>query len=192
MSRGSHRLFVAVDPPPEVAAELTAWARTHRGPSGPLRPVPHRNVHLTLAFLGERHEHDVEPAVRALHQAVHEWTLTGGRAPIALELAGPAWLPPRRPRALVVDVLDPSEELRALQARLAAALGDELGWEDDHPRFRPHLTAARMTSRKDDALPRLEPTPQRTFTVGAATLYRSFLDPGGVTYEPVETVSLAS
>jgi len=190
MSRGSHRLFVAVDPPPAVAAELTSWARAHRGPAGRLRPVAPGNVHLTLAFLGELHEHDVDPVLRALHGAVHEWTLTGGRGPIPLELGAPAWLPPRRPRALAVDVLDPTGDLRGLQTRLAQALDQEIGWSDEHPRFRPHVTAARLTVGRDYAPPPLDPTPSQAFTVDEAVLYRSFLHPDGVRYEPLAVVAL--
>lgn len=190
MTRGSHRLFVAVDPPPEVAAELTSWARVHRGPAGRLRPVRPDNVHLTLAFLGELREQDVDAATRALHGGVHEWTLTGGRGPIELHLGAPAWLPPRRPRALAVDVLDPGGDLRALQHRLAQAFAAEIGWEDEHPRFRPHVTAARLTVGRDYAPPPLEPTPARVFTVDAVTLYRSFLHPDGVRYEALEDVPL--
>lgn len=187
--RGSHRLFVAVDPPAAVAAELSSWARAHRDGTGALRPVAPEHVHLTLAFLGERSTHEVEPVAGAMERAVHDWTLAGVRAPIPLQIGPPVWLPPRYPRALAVEVDDPSGTLSELRESLTEALRAAIGWRDQRPRFRPHLTAGRLSGPVEARGP-LAPTPSRAFTVGAITVYRSFLRPEGVRYEAVDTVPL--
>ncbi len=187
--RGGHRLFVAVDPPPAVAAEVSGWARAQREPGSGLRVMPGDRIHLTLAFLGEQAAVDVDPIARALAGAVGEWTLAGGRGPVPLELGPPAWLPPRRPRALAVEVRDPSGQLSALRGAVGSGLRDAVGWSADERPFRPHLTAARRSGREEVLTP-LTPTPSVTFSVDTAVLYRSFLDPGGARYEVLERVPL--
>ncbi|MTD46054.1 RNA 2',3'-cyclic phosphodiesterase [Conexibacter sp. W3-3-2] len=190
MTRPGHRLFVAVAPPPRLADELAAWARAHRGAG--LRPVPPANVHVTLAFLGARPAADVEAALRAVRAGVDEWTLTGGRAPVELALAGPCWLPPRRPRALAVDVVDSTAALGELRDRIVRALDEAVGFAEDHARFRPHVTVARGAGRavQDGGAPLLGPSPQATFPVDVVTLHRSFLEPGGARYEALGDVPL--
>lgn len=188
-ARGSHRLFVAVDPPGEVAAALAGWARAQRGGAEGLRVVPPGNVHLTLAFLGERTAADVDPVARAVGAAVAEWAFGGGRGPVTLELGPPAWLPPRRPRVLAIDVRDPSGQLAALQAAVGTQLRDAVGWEPEHRRFRPHLTAARLGGRPQ-APGALDPTPAGGFAVSEVVVYRSFLAPAGARYEALERIPL--
>lgn len=187
--RASHRLFIAVDPPPHVAAELTGWARAHRARGHGFRVMDTARIHLTLAFLGERPAHDVDPIAQALGGAITDWARADADGPVPLELAGPAWLPPRSPRALTVEVRDPTGRLRDLRTAVAAGLDQAVGWTDEHRRFRPHLTVGRVAARPDDLGP-LEPTPAAAFTVGEAILYRSFLGPGGGRYEVLERVSL--
>lgn len=180
----SLRLFVAVDPPPELAAEIASWARAARGPR--MRVMSPERIHLTLAFLGAMTEHDVGPIAGAIDFAVAE-TLGG---PIELELGAPAWLPPRRPRALAVEVRDPSGRLAELRDALAEALAQTIGWEPEHRRFRPHLTAARMSGEPPGRTD-LAPTPAASFTVAELVLYRSFLEPHGARYEALERTPLA-
>ena len=50
---GTTRTFIALDPPELVRSEVAAWAREFGGGVRGLRPVPARNSHITLAFLGE-------------------------------------------------------------------------------------------------------------------------------------------
>lgn len=187
--RGSHRLFVAVDPPAAVAAELAGWARAQRGQGAGLRLVAPDAIHLTLAFLGERPVVDVEPITRALAEAVGEWTLAGESGSVALELGAPAWLPLRHPRALAVEVRDPSGRLRALRDAVGVALEAAVGWEAELRTFRAHLTVGRLSGRSEVPAS-LDPTPSGEFGVAEAVLYRSFLDPAGARYEALERVPL--
>jgi 2'-5' RNA ligase len=189
MSRGaSVRLFAAVDPPPEVAAELRRWARAAARPSGAEREAPALRVleasslHVTLLFLGERPAGEVDALAAALAEAAQR------AQPCELETGPPLWLPPRRPRALAVEVHDPSGELASLQRELAGALCEITG-EQPPRRFRAHVTVARTRAapRPHAALP---PTPQLRFAVAEAVLYRSRLDPGGARYEPLAEAAL--
>lgn len=189
---GSHRLFVAADPSPGIAAELTAWARAQRTRGGGLRALAASSIHLTLAFLGARQAADVEPVGAAVAGAVAEWTATGGGGAIGLEVAAPVWLPPRHPRVLAVEVGNPDGALAALQRAITAGLAAAGLCEPEGRAFRPHLTVARLPARaRADATALLDPTPAAAFTVDAVIVYRSFLRREGARYEPLERVALS-
>jgi 2'-5' RNA ligase len=188
MSRGaSVRLFAAVDPPAEIAAELSRWARTaaragHGRESPALRVLDPCSLHLTLLFLGERPVEEIGALSAALADAAQR------AQPCELETGAPVWLPPRRPRALAVEVHDPSGELAALQRELAGALC-AITAAPAPRRFRAHVTVARSRAapRAREVLPA---TPQLGFRVAEAVLYRSHLDADGARYEPLASAPL--
>jgi RNA 2',3'-cyclic 3'-phosphodiesterase len=196
MSRGAvARLFVAVDPPPQACEQLAAWARgasaglglrAGRGGRPPLRLLAPETLHLTLCFLGSRPVAEIEAISGALSScAAAVGELRGG---------GPVWLPPRRPRALAVEIHDDSGELTALQADVGRAIAAVSGWEPERRRFRAHITLARIGAR---AVTRSSPdesslpaTPPLRFTPAALILYRSWLSRAGASYEPLVTCDL--
>ena len=107
MSRGATaRLFVAVDPPAAVREQLAAWAREAVGARSAVRASGRRarlrllepeSMHLTLCFLGSR------PGRARSTRSPRRWSACGAAAG-ELSLGAPLWLPPRRPRALAVEV----------------------------------------------------------------------------------------
>jgi 2'-5' RNA ligase len=179
---GGLRLFLALEPPAAVRDELALWARRAIGRSTSSRRIAPESLHLTLCFLGEQ-----EPS------AVDELSalLTGMVEPFAaveeLPIGAPAWLPPRRPRVLAVQVGDPDGALRELHDTLARELAASLGWQPPHERFRPHITIARMRPGSERAR-ELPPTPPLRFTPSALTLFRSELDPSGAIYVPLASI----
>lgn len=197
MSRAqTARLFVAVDPPQEVCGELSAWARgaaaglglrVGRGGRPPLRLLAPETLHLTLCFLGSRPVAEIEMIAGAL--------ASGYAAAGELCVGAPVWLPPRRPRALAVEMRDDGGGLAALQASVSRALSAAIDWEPERRRFRAHVTLARLAPgaavRARGGGPELPPTPAARFTPSAIVLYRSWLSPGGASYEPLLTSALA-
>lgn len=175
------RVFVAMDPPAEVRAEAEAWARHLARSATGLRVVPARNSHVTLAFLGDRDEFEVEQACRAMADSA---------APVTgLSLGAPAWLPKRRPRVLALDIHDDESELSTLQSRVSRGLHERLGWREGRP-YRPHLTCARTGRGFDPAGMRLPVSPAIAFQAESITLYSSLLSPEGAEYEAIERVRL--
>ncbi|MDX6689686.1 MAG: 2,3-cyclic 3-phosphodiesterase [Solirubrobacteraceae bacterium] len=173
------RLFVAVDLPPEVRDALAAWAESAAPPA--MRRVPAENLHLTLAFLGSRSNENVN-AVAAL--------LPDLAAPVGLlRTEGALWLPPRRPGVLSV-ALGASDGLVALHAAVVSALRDAVGYEPDHPRFRPHVTVGRVRRGATMRGAELPPPPAVFFAAEALTLYSSVTGPGGSVYAPLARVAL--
>ena len=177
------RLFVAAELPEQVREALAAWGRGALGRREELRRIAPDALHLTLCFLGEQPPWAVAAVASALEGSAQRLAAVG-----ELCVGAPAWLPPRLPRVLAVEIADPQETLRALHAELAAALEGALGWERRRGRFRPHVTVARMRPGSQRAR-ELPPTPALAFAPVAATLFRSTLHPDGACYDALASVA---
>ena len=208
----SARLFVAVDPPPEACERLASWARVavrglglRGGASSPVGVLDPQALHVTLCFLGERPVAEIDAIARALAECA---------VPVGeLRVGAPVWLPPRRPRALAVEVHgaptedgliaasggERGESLEALHDELLGALGRACGYREEKRRFRGHITLARVRGAYTRGRARartyglerpLPPTPALSFTPGELILYRSWLSPEGASYEAVAKLTL--
>jgi 2'-5' RNA ligase len=197
MSRGeAARLFVAVELSPEVREELAAWGRLVAASAPVGRPTGSRpairalaaeSLHLTLCFLGSRPVAEID----ALSAVLGECSVRVGE----LSVGAPLLLPPRRPRALAVEIRDPDGELARLQARVTTAVSRVCSWEPTGRRgFRAHVTVARMRTDSRHLPPGrpLPATPQLHFTPTRIGLYRSWLAPEGASYETVASCQLES
>lgn len=176
------RLFAALELPAAVRTALAGWATTEVGESPEVRLLAPESLHLTLCFLGWRDEADVGEigdAVSACADPVP-----------GLALAEPAWLPPRRPRVLAVDLADGDGALAALQRRVSDALVAAAGYEPEKRPFRPHVTVARVRRGARVRAGELAVPAQLAFTGEALTLFRSRLARGGASYEPLVRVEL--
>jgi 2'-5' RNA ligase len=171
----SARLFVALEIGGEDRHALVAWAREAVAADRALRIVAAEQVHLTLAFLGHLPLDEVGP----LSAVVEE--LAGWPMP-ALSTGAALWLSPRRPHVLTVAVSDDTGALAALHATLWDALED-VGFERDERRFRPHLTVARVRHGWTPLPVALPPTPALDLDLGGVALMRSWLGDGPPRYE---------
>jgi RNA 2',3'-cyclic 3'-phosphodiesterase len=192
------RLFVAVDPPARVREQLGAWARSAataltghlgRGAAPALRVLEPPALHLTLCFLGGRPVGEIE-AIGAVLSAC-----TGEVG--ELSVGAPLWLPPRRPRALAVEIHESGDGLARLQRGVSDVIARATSWEAGQRHFRAHVTVARMRggarSPRGSAptWPALPATPPAIFTPSSVVLYRSWLSPAGASYEAIATCGLA-
>jgi 2'-5' RNA ligase len=198
MARGATaRLFVAVDPPASVREELLAWARAtvarlplRRGANAlaDVRLLEPEALHLTLCFLGGRPVGEIEEIGSVLSNCAER---VG-----ELSLGAPLWLPPRRPRALAVEVHDPDGGLARLHGAVGRALADATGWQAERRGFKAHITVARMRGRaaprraSQAPEPDLPATPPLSFTPASIVLYRSWLSPTGASYQALATCDL--
>jgi 2'-5' RNA ligase len=207
MSRGATaRLFVAVDPPAWASEELAAWARGMAADArrqgserGAVRVLDAQSLHLTLCFLGSRPIAEID-ALAAVLGACDE------RA-CELSVGAPLLLPPRRPRALAVEIRDRQGELDGVHERVSRALAAVSAWQPERRRFRPHITLARVRAgarrarrsitdpvgfARGGAERPLRATPPLSFTPQAIVLYRSWLAPEGASYEALASSGLVS
>lgn len=174
------RLFAALELPGDVRAALSSWSARVSAREPAVRLVSTDALHVTLVFLGSQPAEDVEE--------LGEVVTAAARRLDPLAVRGAAWLPPRRPGVLVVDLIEDGERLAGLQAGLAEALGP---WREPEARaFRPHVTVARV--RRGQTLARREvPEPPRLiFDPVAVVLYRSRPGRDGSVYEAVARAAL--
>ncbi|MFD3505666.1 RNA 2',3'-cyclic phosphodiesterase [Streptomyces sp. NPDC058676] len=170
------RLFAAVLPPEDVAAELAAEVAGLRGLPGAdaLRWTGRPGWHFTLAFYGEVADELVPDLSARLERAAHR------TAPFPLAVRGGGQF--GKGRALWAGAEGDLPALRLLADRAEAAArkaGVEMG---EHRRYKAHLTVARSRDDVDvrPYLEALESFTSRTWTVDELTLVRSNLPTSGV------------
>lgn len=153
------------------------------------RVVAPENLHLTLAFLGDR----PNPVLEDLHSALEEIAAPG----FAVELAGLGIFGGARPRSLHAAVR-PNPALKHLRAKVQQAARDT-GIDLPRERFVPHVTLARFPRDlpPEDVLA-VEAHAARhmnlrcpAFEVSEFHLYRSHLTGEGAQYERLTSYGFA-
>ncbi len=194
MADGSKRLFIAVDLPADVRAQLDdLQVRLKTGcrfvDSHP-KWVPVQNLHITLVFLGQV----ADARLMQIHEAMARACETA--EPFDLSLSGLGLFPPnsRNPKVISADVLDKQGTLKRIYRSLAEDLrAQEFAIEERS--YKPHLTLARLTSVKTAA--RIGPLVEShreyletKFPVQEIVLFESSPREGGVHYEPLINLPL--
>lgn len=175
------RLFVAIDPAPEVQARIAQHIDKALRPRAPsAKWIEAGNLHLTLAFLGETEASKVE----ALSEALTRVAAAHDRFSLRFE-GGGSFGAPRRPRVLWIDARGDREALSALQRDVEAAVLPPESRSSGRA-FSPHLTLARSREPRGDAalagcVEALAGELGET-AVTAVVLYESVLGPRGARY----------
>jgi 2'-5' RNA ligase len=181
VSEEKARLFVALELPGQVRYALARWSRDAPAAGAGLRALTADALHVTLCFLGWR----------ALSNAarIADLALACARPVPDLATREAAWLPPRRPRVLAIDLEDPGGALTGMQACVSRALAGGIGYEPERRPFRPHVTVARV-ARGGRPPADVPPVPRLAFAGVALTLFRSHLRSEGARYEPLARAEL--
>lgn len=178
------RCFIAVEIPHEIQQNIhkqTAAIRNEIG--GLVRWVPSENMHLTLKFLGDVSQSNVEFLVQMLRNEAAQV------ACFNLHLAGLGSFPsPKRPRVIYIGIQAPAG-LDALQRGIESA-SRRLGYEAEERPFSPHLTLGRVkqntTAVDQQKIRRYSEGTQvdvlGTAKVDSVHLYKSELKPSGSVY----------
>jgi len=183
------RLFVALDLPEEMREGIAAWGREALVDPA-LRPVAPESLHVTLAFLGQRPEMEIERIAAVVAD-------NAGPAPW-VELLDPVARPPRgRSRLFALPALSPGTE--ALQAGVSHGLEVAGLYQSEKRPFWPHITVARVRPEvRGSRRPAVVAEPPGELPAGLRearvcrrmTLYRSELKPTGARYVPLAQVQL--
>jgi RNA 2',3'-cyclic 3'-phosphodiesterase len=181
------RLFLALELPPRVAAELGEWA--DRQVAGPGR----RRVdtfHVTLAFLGSRPASELDAVAGALRESASEC------APFTLEPV--RYRETRSVGMLVLD--DPTGEAGLLAERVQSRL-EALGvYERERRPWLPHVTVVRFVVSRSRERPRGRERPKLhpslpevgAFAPSGAGAFLSRLRRTGAQYEVLESYPLGA
>lgn len=169
------RLFVALDLPDTVKGSLMQLC--FGVPGARWRRID--QLHLTLRFIGEVDGAMARDIVDALGRV--------DGPSFTLSLRGIGHFGDRkRPRVLWAGV-DGSPELKRLQGKVARAL-QEVGLEDEHRKFHPHVTLARLQGARMADITGFESMcggyAALSVPVDSFVLYSSYLSGEGAIYTP--------
>jgi RNA 2',3'-cyclic 3'-phosphodiesterase len=188
------RAFIAVEIPLEIRESVCkAIAPMQKGLGSVVRWVPMENMHLTLKFLGDVSQANVEMLSQMLRAEADLFDC------FDLRLNGLGSFPNlKRPRVIYIGIHAPTT-LEALQRGMESA-SSRLGYESEERGFSPHLTigrvkhASRITATEQQSIRRaLEETridSLGTARVDSVHLYKSDLKPTGSMYTRLFSASL--
>jgi 2'-5' RNA ligase len=191
---GLLRTFIAVDIPPGIQKNIQFNLENLRRSIGnSVRWVPVNNIHLTLKFLGDVSQENLNGLTDMLRAEADFCP------PFGLSIGGLGSFPNlKRARVLFIGIQAPAE-LEALQRGVETACV-RLGYASDPRPFSPHLTIGRVkdhiaASDHQKICKFLEETKidlLGTAGVDSVHLYRSDLKPGGSVYTKLFSAPLKS
>ncbi|HOF41059.1 MAG TPA: RNA 2',3'-cyclic phosphodiesterase [Candidatus Hydrogenedentes bacterium] len=178
------RCFIAVELPGETRAELQEMAGQLRRAGIRASWVRPENMHLTLRFLGDIDEDQVQMAGERLDRDCR------GISPFSLVVESAGAFPnPRRPSVIWAGVGPLDGGLSELQA-VTEQVATGIGLKPEKRPFRPHLTLARVRRPEEagdvgHALAILANFRGEAFAVSGVTLFSSTLTPKGAVYKRI-------
>ena len=185
------RVFLAIELDSETRSALETFQRQLQELLPSINWVRPQSWHVTVKFLGEIEESQLEPIQQAVKEAVSHYTS------FSLRIEGFGGFPHlRMPRVLWAGVSGQVEELHLLALHVDETLSP-LGFPLESKPFRAHLTLARIKDRarevgveltKSDVL---ENVPFfGNLTVDRLCLFKSELNPTGANYQRLWDVPL--
>ena len=145
MPNNAWRMFIAIELPTEIRERITAHVHRVRKlvPDAQASWSRAENIHLTLKFLGDTSQAQVEKISEAASLSVAQFQL------FKIEVAGSGAFPTRSvPKVLWIGVNDLEGKLADLHARLEEECA-LMGFKKEERRFHPHLTVARLRKPQD-------------------------------------------
>lgn len=183
------RSFIAIELSAQAQQALTVLQGRLKTVSPPhaVRWNATQNIHLTLHFLGDVTDAQLEP-IQAAMQAAAETV-----SPFTLQLGGLGCFPnTSRPRIIWVGLTEQSSALTTLHGTLGQNLSAAIGFAPEQRPFSPHLTIGRVKSGIPKRhLPTLSQTLQQEqrrvgkladLSVTEICLFQSELRPTGSVY----------
>jgi 2'-5' RNA ligase len=182
------RTFIAIALPHDQAVALDQLCQGIAPEAPGWRWVPPGHFHITLSFLGDVADTDLDNLNRAIGEAVSPME------PFELEPAGLGAFPdPRRPRTLWAGIRGPGlDALGRLQAAVVGA-ANRAGHPPDDSRFHPHITLARSKTVRGALGPLIngqQGWSAGVFPVREVIVFASRLSPQGPSYSPLARAPL--
>ena len=166
-------------------ADVTERLKQRRGLSG-VRWVRPEGIHLTLKFLGEIED----PQVEAILESVERATRWSGKLTLVLSEVGtfPNF---NSPKVIWVGLKGNPDSLKELQSRIDQGISSTTGLPKEKRKFAPHLTLGRVREnasgderrRIGQALAEVALEADVSWEVCEVELIRSTLTPSGAVYD---------
>ena len=172
------RSFIAFPIPRDMANALgdLAAQMAYQDKSNAVRWVDQANYHVTLAFMGEQDERDLEDLAELLDIHLSQTSLS-----ISIRHFSP--FPESRPK-LIAAMLDRNDTLMELQRQVIASLTAS-AINVDKRRFIPHITLGRYRHSKNNFAGAIPTSVNLTADITDVAIYESVLTPSGAEYEPI-------
>jgi 2'-5' RNA ligase len=185
------RIFIAIPLPSTIKEQLARdTALLQPKIKDGVRWVPNQNIHLTLRFLGESNDIQVQRLtnVMTLIAALPVFDITANHYGVF-----PAWKAP----ATIWLGIEKNEDLENLHNSIETLVQD-CGFRPEKKAFQPHLTLARVkhnpsTNTISQIRHTFEPATTSItvpFQVNHVVLFQSILRPQGALYQALHTVAL--
>ena len=184
------RAFIAVEITPATIERIAALIDQLTPSLAGVRWVGPGNFHLTLKFLGNIDENQIEPIGAALAEALRPFPR------LTINVKGLGVFPnPKRPRVLWVGLV--GSRLALLQSKVESAL-TPLGFAPDEKIFTPHLTigrwrqGARAERNLESELGKWRDHEFGATSMHEVILFQSELKPTGAIYHRLKVIMLNS
>ena len=184
------RTFIALPLPKTVLDPIRDVQERLRKERFSVRWVRPESIHLTLKFLGEIAEGELEAVAEAMKAAAIQ------NRPCSLCAKGLGVFPGvKNPRVLWVGVAGDSKPLGKIQSDLESQL-ESKGYPREKRPFKSHLTIGRVKGRNDpkslaEVLREHADFSSSSFEAGELVLFKSDLKPSGAVYTRLATEQLA-
>lgn len=182
------RSFIAIDIPAKEKSTLARIQEELKGCGADVRWVNPDNLHLTMKFLGDIKDNDIDRILEILRGVCNQYST------FRFQIRGIDTFPNRRsPRVLWVGVSS-NNTLARLQADIEEGMAS-IGFKREEREFSPHLTIGRFRSPvgKEGLLDRIKAHENNDFgsvEVKAIYLMRSDLSPEGARYTRIAEINL--
>jgi 2'-5' RNA ligase len=183
------RAFIAIELPETIKSSIETIQARLKSLELPLRWVRVENIHLTMKFLGDIEEIEIESIESVLRDSVKMQT------PLTLSAKGVGVFPGiRRPRVLWVGIHDHETGLAGLQKSIENQL-HRIGYSKEGRPFKGHLTVGRAKGYVDErklkeALDSFLAFESSPFSVNEFFMFRSVLKPDGPEYTKLIRIPL--
>ena len=182
------RTFVAIEMPEDVRQGFKEVQATLRQADAHVKWVEPHNIHLTLKFLGDIGEDQLERLFQGVVEAAQEFS------PFQISLSRLGGFPNlKRPRVIWIGIEEGKENLSQLQKKLEDSICQQ-GFSREDRKFSPHLTIGRVKSPRgvDDLVTIIKETPFESHSIGMrdVVVMKSTLTPEGPIYTPLKKIGL--
>lgn len=172
------RSFIALPIPNETANELgdVAAKMSYQDKSNAVKWVDQENYHITLAFLGEQSESDLDAFAEQLDERLtqHEFLIN---------LSHLSPFPETKPK-LLAAMVDKSDDIISIHKQVISSI-QASGLLFDKRKFIPHLTLGRNRSTRNQYAGTIPMNVSYEAFIDEVVLYQSVLTSSGAEYEPI-------
>lgn len=172
------RSFIALPIPIDTVNELgdLAAKMSYQDKSSAVRWVDQGNYHITLAFLGDQEQDDLERLAEKMDENILQ-------TEFKLSLTHPCPFPENKPK-LIATMAESNDEINTVYRQIMSSI-KSVDMSIDKRKFIPHVTLGRYRHIKNTYAGRIPINVSFDTIIDEVILYESVLTSSGSEYEPI-------